>query len=62
MACLINAASQAEMDSYRAYVAWLKEAQRIRLMFLEADLSLPHALEVLFRDTKKKSGRKRITK
>lgn len=61
MACLIDIASKAEEDAYRAFVGWLQEAQKVRRMFLEADLSLPRALGLLFQDTKRKSRRKRVT-
>lgn len=65
MACVINnGASQAEMAAYRAYVVWLKEAQKIRQMFSAADLSMPLSLAVLFGEFKSRrpKKRKRITK
>lgn len=78
MAYIDEIASRAEEDAYRAYVKWLKhipgplhacikwlrEAREVRLMFLQADLSIPRGLAMLFQDVEKKShsGRKRITK
>ncbi len=63
MAFVINAAaSQAETDAYKAYVAWLKEAERVRGMFLGADLSLPRTLERLFQESPRKRRSKARTK
>lgn len=54
----------AEEEAYKAFVKWLSDAQDVRRMFLEADLPMPRALELLFQDTKgdKRLKRKRITK
>ena len=63
MACLIDVASKAEEEAYKAYVKWLSDAQTIRRMFLGADLSMPRALGRLFQEESKRGKRrKRITK